>query len=586
MNRQSLSFAGIAVLVSTFSWGCSGEAPASFSQEAGSELRTRTSPARLATVSGDYKFEPTKDLEVHKVDTTELWARVYAPAELEAGTRYPVLVFLHGYHGTCGDISTVPRTDKGGNYRYHGECDEGQIVVENHAGYGYIAEEMASHGYLVVSVNANRGFSRNDAFERGRLILKHLEKLARWDQGQEPTPAELGFDLQGHVDLGQVGLMGHSQGGRGVMHAYRLEQEDTIDWDERLGTDLTFRSIFEVAPIDAGETLDPVGVPVGVLLPLCDGDIPEVQGVRLFDRSMHPNYEWPGNFRATVTVYGANHNYFNTEWQHADQPSDSCPGQTPLFDAVHYRPPWYGYYTEGVTGSLLQQEIGRKIMSRFFLGTVGADAEISQAAMFDPRNPLPSEMDEFTLERGFSPSTYAYDHIEFEDFQGETGVGPWGDSAWINGISVEYTELPDHEDSYRGALITWEDAHYANVFEPHLTGEGWGINLQSYDTLDFRVEPADDPERNVTDELNFTIRLVDGDGFVSQPVWVKDYVTLSGRERIRSILQTVRIPLSDFNGLSLSEVRGVRFGFEDQDVDSGALFMGSIRATRGGIPAQ
>jgi hypothetical protein len=539
----------------------------------------------------DYQYPPKVDQEIHQNLEMQLWARVYAPSPLEDGKRYPVLVFQHGRHGSCGDNSYVPRADFVDRYLFTGECDEGHVVVKNHAGYGYIANEMAARGYIVVSVNASRGTQAGTGYEgksRGRLLLKHLVKLAQWDQGRDPYAPDLGFELQGHVDFNQVGLMGHSRGGMSVRNAYKLAKEDEdIDWTARLGTELTFRGIFEIGPWTISHDV-PIGVPMVELLPLCDGQVTDMRGVRVFDRSMSLSSETPRVFRATVAVEGTNHNYFNTEWQHSDtssrDDSDWCVGQNPLFQADQQRViaagmfGWSGWYADGVTGSAEQRELGKQLMTRFFLGTVGADRDPSQADIFDPKNKLPSEIADITnVDRGFSPSSNADDMVVFEEFNGES---VYNTPEPPEMFSVKYTALDEHDSEYRGAEITWESASEENVFEPLLTS---GVNLQGFDTLDFRVDPTDEPELNLAD-IDFAIQLVDGNGTASDTVYVSDYVTLSGRERVHSMLQTVRIPLGDFGTqLPFTNIRGVKFTFND--TNSGSIYLASIRATKGGIPS-
>src|SRR5262249_9907149 len=52
------------------------------------------------TTSAEYKFDPAIDPDILGDRNTELWARVYRPTTLAGPT--PVVLFLHGNHGTCG----------------------------------------------------------------------------------------------------------------------------------------------------------------------------------------------------------------------------------------------------------------------------------------------------------------------------------------------------------------------------------------------------------------------------------------------------------------------------------------------------
>ncbi len=196
-------------------------------------------PGNFTPVAREYKLpagpdpnapDPTvlSDLPI------ELWASVHTPAPLVTGTRYPVILMLHGNHGTCRLNGTVPGQDSGDAYTRTGSCPSGSFVVSSHAGYHYIAGELAQRGYIVVSINANRGINaRNDGPDpgdsaliqaRGRLVLRHLQLLSQWNRGAVTPPAAFA-DLVGKLDLGQVGMMGHSRGGAGVRAAYKLYRE-------------------------------------------------------------------------------------------------------------------------------------------------------------------------------------------------------------------------------------------------------------------------------------------------------------------------------------------------------------------------
>src|SRR5213593_4486772 len=54
-----------------------------------------------ATTSSEYKLPASIDPDVATELATELWARVYRPVSL-ANAPFPLVVFLHGNHATCG----------------------------------------------------------------------------------------------------------------------------------------------------------------------------------------------------------------------------------------------------------------------------------------------------------------------------------------------------------------------------------------------------------------------------------------------------------------------------------------------------
>jgi len=248
-----------------------------------------TQPGPLATTSEEYKFAATRDPDVSRLFDTELWARVYMPATLDHPP-YPLLVFMHGRHPTCGHGEN-PRVDDSFQYAMSGTCpDESPIIVPNHEGYGYLADRLASWGYVVVSINANRGIPLigDTVLARGRLVLKHLERLSEWNTFGG-SMAHLGVELQGALDFSQVGLFGHSNGGEGVRAAYHFytfgDDQFNVSWATKIRNKITFRGIFEIGPSDGTSTieLNPIGVKWNVLLPICDGDRFALEGVRPFD---------------------------------------------------------------------------------------------------------------------------------------------------------------------------------------------------------------------------------------------------------------------------------------------------------------
>jgi hypothetical protein len=144
--------------------------------------------AKGSVLVGEYKLPASLDATVSSELETELWAAVYRPT---TPGPYPLLVFLHGNHGTCGyyESGRGARLDYGIDYTYSGTCPEGWVPTPNHLGYAYLARELAGKGYVVVSINANRGVTAAYGVEgdgglnlrRGRLVLRHLQQLVALD---------------------------------------------------------------------------------------------------------------------------------------------------------------------------------------------------------------------------------------------------------------------------------------------------------------------------------------------------------------------------------------------------------------------
>ena len=117
----------------------------------------------------------------------------------------------------------------------------------------------------------------------------------------------LGAALVGKLDFSRVGLMGHSRGGDAV--------SSFIDYNRTRpapGRRYNLRGVIALAPTDY-ERRAPYGVPYMTMFGYCEGDVTNLQGARLFERSQYiqPNDPFP---RIQMSVLGANHNWFNSVW--------------------------------------------------------------------------------------------------------------------------------------------------------------------------------------------------------------------------------------------------------------------------------
>ena len=544
----------------------------------------RAGKAALETVVESYQMEPVLDELVLPGRMTELWAAVYRPKVL-ADQKYPLLVFLHGNHETCG-TGENPRRDNDCSYTRTGTCPDGYEVVPNHLGYGYVAKQLAAQGYIVVSINANRGITCGNGIggdfglnlARGRLVLRHLQQLSAWNQ---EGGAPLAADLKGKIDFSQVGMMGHSRGGEGVRAAYNQYRDEGSLWPALIGEDVGFRAIYEIAPVDGqtSRTLDADGVAWNVLLPMCDGDVSDLQGVRPFDRMIDDVTESPALPKSTTAVWGTNHNFFNSEWQRSD--SRGCGGHEPIWTR------------EG--GPELQREISAARMLSFFKGYVGKDADPAAATQFNPEYAVSDELAEITrLDRGYNDSANAEVTTALETFsKPRSDTSDRGVRNRMKGVKVKHAALRQHDHLHRGAIVRWTAKDSGAYFQNNWTRVRKAIDLSKDRTLSFRVA-RDEHENNVDETTDFTIHLVHGSGRLSKGVKLSSLLQLNGpvggRWDTHSILQTVRIPLSAFEGVRLSQIRGIRFAFDA--TESGSIYLSDIsvsklgRGSLGGVSGQ
>ncbi len=547
---------------------------------------TGTGPNPTATA--EYRLPAEIDPNVIAGRFTEVWARVYWPDPLPDNS--PMLVFLHGNHGTCGTCpggmfigyqcaDGSPRSDSGSQYTTTGTCPPGSVVSPSHEGYGYVADQLASWGYLVVSINVNRGINAAAGITgdsglnltRGKMVLKHLWLLSQWNQGTAPTPDTLGIDLTGKIDFSNVGTMGHSRGGEGMRAAYEQYRESGSPWPGRIGP-VTFKAAFEIGPVD-GQTsriLNMDGTPWNVILPMCDGDVSDLQGVKPFDRMMRIFTDTPATQKSTFTVWGANHNYFNTEWQQSDSGGCFGAGNVPLFLMPR--------------GSPAQRQTSMASMMALFRANVGPGADPSFNANFNPMFDLPAVVTDVTrVDRSYTDSPNTAVTTVFEDFTGATGTSQYGFTIDTSGLlSYLHGAVPNHSPVQRAALISWDSP--GGTLQTNWTDVGTGTDISGYATLDLRVSRQTSTLN--PDSTSFSIQLAMADGSVSGAVALSTYTNLTGpvgrlSTQPHPILQSARIPLADF-GADLTQVSGVLFTFDDP---SGAIYLANIRLSTVGTGA-
>ena len=524
-----------------------------------------------ATTSAEYQFSPLVDSDVLADRQTEIWARVYMPSDL-SGPTHPVVIILHGNHETCGTGSN-PRVDDNCQYTTTGTCPTGYVMAPSYLGFGYLADQLASWGYVVVSINANLGincgagitFDDGLVLARGRLILKHLQRLSEWNTNGG-TPASLGVELQGTLDFSQLALIGHSRGGEGARAAFALYRDSGSPWPGRIPDALTFQGIFEIGPVDGQSfrTLNADGTKWNVLLPMCDGDVSDLEGVKPFDRAMRAFAENPATQKSTYTVWGANHNYFNTEWQRSE--SAGCTDNSPLWS--------------GDGGSTAQQQTGLFGAMAFIRGNIGASADPTFNQNFNPQYDLPAALTAITrVDRGYSDSANSSITHVFEDFTGVTGTSSYGFPNDSSGIMINHSGVANHDPVQRAGIIIWSSA--GGFFQTNWTDVGVGSDISTYKTLDLRVSRLFSDLNGAIDSVtDFSIQLAQADGTFSSPVHLASYTNLTGpvggpASSRHPILQTARITLTDFAGADLTQVRGVRLTF-DQSA-SGMIAVANLR---------
>ena len=154
--------------------------------------------------------------------------------------------------------------------------------------------------------------ARQDGLGKGMhnrrlLIMAMLDKLKEASEGPVAVTehSNVGSLLAGKLDMTRIGLMGHSRGGDAVSSF--VEYDHTRPIGERY----PLRAVISLAPVDY-ERHVPYGVPFMTVFGSCDGDVSNLQGARLYERSQYVADPYP---TYQVEQLGGNHDAYNTVWQ-------------------------------------------------------------------------------------------------------------------------------------------------------------------------------------------------------------------------------------------------------------------------------
>ena len=524
-------------------------------------------PGAHAVSTGEYKFPAEIDPSVLSAAKTELWARAWWPTDLAPGDKRPIAFLLHGNHSTCGHGS-APRIDNSCSYTSTGECSEGDVPVPNHEGYAYFAQTLASHGIVVVSINANRGITCSSGgsgdwglnMARGRLILRHMEEWSKWSRdGGAPDALGAPATFQGAIDWTRVGLFGHSRGGEGARAAYNFYLNGEGEWRDKI-PGASILAVFEIGAVDGqtSRTFDAMGAAWNQILPMCDGDVSDLEGRMPFERMLASSADEPQRSPKSLTmVWGANHNFFNSEWQRSD--SYGCVAGDPLF-------------ANGDWNSERQQAIARELAVAFFRAHLNGEAQYRRE--FDT---LWSESQTLTqagrVDRDFAPFIDRTLFAPIDDFDKATGTSTSGATNDVQLVTVE-------NERYkwpRRAHVRWNQPDANAYLQTNWSASGDGKSAAGFSALSVRVaRPGTESSKAPSD---FSVALVDAVGGVSKPVLMSQFVAIDGPGNSTVTFQTARIPLATFAGVDLSRLVGVRFIFDRGDA-GGEIYLANVRLSQ------
>jgi hypothetical protein len=509
----------------------------------------------------------------------ELRGRVYSPQGKKGPL--PMVLFLHGRHQPCFG----PFPD---DFENPWPCAPGNSPVPSYRGYDAPARALASNGYIVVSISANAinalDFEALDggALARAELVLAHLDRWRTWaNSGGGP----FGTAFVGRVDLRNVGLMGHSRGGEGVVRAALLNAAQ--------GNRFGIRALVALAPTDFARPTIP-GIATNVILPYCDGDVLDLQGQHYYDDTRYATKD--KTLRSSVLVMGANHNFFNTEWTPGSvapsfddwfgEPADTCGTATP----ERLTPPE-------------QVAVGRTYIAGWFRTVLGRTTAF--LPLYDgsgTRAPSAGVAEVHTVAQ--SPSTARRDLARFDRAEPAVHVSGDASARLCEGAPAGFAGPPEPAVGYCADIFDYQSPHWTiaplafgapipRVTELTWTSTGGALrvdlpqekrNFKPYSALSVRLAP--DPDSS--GPVDFTVRLTDSSGKTADVVVSAVSDALDPLPGLfdplpKTYLRTLRIPLKTIGGINLYKVR--RIEFLTNRVAQGSVLLSDLALSRPGIGA-
>jgi hypothetical protein len=541
---------------------------------------------------GNQAFLPTGWVPAQAV---EVAGSVHHPTDLSGGP-FPVVVFLHGFHYACylgaGVYMTWP-------------CPPGTSPIPSYQGYDYAAEVLASHGIIAISIAANgvniQSNSAPDlgALARAELVQHHLELWRVWST---TGGAPFGSTFVGKLDLQNVGTMGHSRGGEGVVRHFLLNQAQ--------GSPFGIRAVFLLAPTDFNRFVIN-DVPLEVVVPYCDGDLSDLQGVHFFDDA---RYNAPGDSANKHLVYamGANHNYFNTVWTPGLFPAGALDDWSHWLEGAD-SDPHCGTLpgSRRLTGAQ-QRGVATAFLAAFFRTYLGGETgflPVLTGGVAPPPSAMTQDLllsyhaaDDPARRLDVNRLSDAPEHLATNELGGAVSQGGLTDGLTSSPpdlcggsapapqhclAAYPVTPLQPQQPHTTSSDLTpglpglsqirlrWDapGAWYQNDLPPGTRDLTRWSALQFRAAVNFETSPAGLAQ-------DFSVTLVDGSG-LSASVQVGDW---SGALLFppgqtpdllpKVFLNTVSIPLSAFAGIQLSDVHAIRFDFDQ--TPAGGLLLADI----------
>jgi dienelactone hydrolase len=215
---------------------------------------------------------------------------------------FPIIIVLHNAHGGCPlnrsqqDIVTEQWPCR--------PAEERRADI----GLSYLVSRLAARGFVVVAPNLNAvyvsafGAVAPDPRRYPEVLDAHLQALVA---ASKRDNSAFGQSLVGKLDLRRIGMIGHGHGGQLAMQSARARAE--LNPRRAPEGSQPLMGVLLVAPVYTN--VGDVNVPLGVLLPACDGLLPDLSGQMYYEDARLNRKR--ATLAASVYIPNANSNFFN-----------------------------------------------------------------------------------------------------------------------------------------------------------------------------------------------------------------------------------------------------------------------------------
>lgn len=424
-------------------------------------------------------------------------------------------------------------------------------------GYDYLVAALAEHGYIAVSMDMSKPYiwkyGDNDDQEKSLPVARdHMESLMKANAGSDPG---YGIDLKGKIDLGKIGLIGHSRGGETIF-------EIAADQATR---GINIQALLALAPTSLFDREEWPDSQVAILVPEYDGDVIGLDGFNIY---RFLDAEGKGSYYATLLMK-ANHNYFNRNITRNDAAMSKFADTT----------------------DQLTREQQEKFLQEYAIGFFNASLRKSPDGFIDPDAAQPNKMYGWDVKTLFTAAG-AVDLADVkttEGFQGEGArVEATVDSWFFKDDKILIDTVTSGIEPYnlRPLLhVQWEGKGGQVTIAPKVHDFSQHTAL----TLNLVIDSAD--ELNQPDlSQRFTVALTDTAGNITKLILPEGLNALAytpGRvdstplyeENLYywstpSPISCVNLPLREFHNIDLEQVQSVRLIFDQ--TDRGSIYIDSI----------